>query len=49
MTLSILLFGFNNSALDMEIEIKKKPFTIFDEYSFRCLANGYALPYTLKH
>jgi tryptophan halogenase len=32
-----------------EIEIKKKPFTIFDEYSFRCLANGYALPYTLKH
>jgi hypothetical protein len=28
-----------------EINIKKKPFTIFDEYSFRCLANGYALPY----
>jgi len=32
-----------------KIEIKKKPFTIFDEYSFRCLANGYALPYTEQH
>jgi len=29
-----------------EIKITKKPFAIFDEYSFRCLANGYALPHT---
>ena len=32
-----------------EIKIKKSPFAIFDEYSYRCLANGYALPYTLEH
>ena len=23
-------------------------FKIFDEYSYRCLANGYALPYNCK-
>ena len=27
----------------------KEKFTIFGEYSYRCLANGYALPYTLEH
>ena len=32
-----------------EIKIKKTPFAIFDEYSYRCLAKGYALPYTLEH
>ena len=32
-----------------EIVIKKKPFTIFDQYSYRSLARGYALPYTVEH
>ena len=32
-----------------EIVIKKKPFTIFDQYSYRSLARGYALPYNEQH
>ena len=32
-----------------EVVIKKKPFTIFDQYSYRCLASGYALPCTVQH
>ncbi len=32
-----------------EVVIKKKPFTIFDQYSYRCLARGYVLPYTESH
>jgi flavin-dependent dehydrogenase len=32
-----------------EVTPSKEKFTIFGEYSYRCLANGYALPYTYQH
>lgn len=32
-----------------EVKIIRKEFTIFDEYSFKCLANGYALPYSVQY
>lgn len=32
-----------------EVSSGKNKFTIFGEYSYRCLANGYALPYNEQH